>query len=149
MHHYRESIYLGDCELRPDQIDAILADLKPQWLARSYNLFRKNCCFFSQELAIQLGVGDIPAWVYSLATTAEFIEPYAIQLNHYLIERARAKNTDTTPDTATKPVAATKDTAQTSNDVNTTESVEVEAETQAVMLDHAMAARIQRSFRRK
>jgi hypothetical protein len=132
MHHYRESIYLGDCELDPVQISAILAELKPQWLANSYNLFRKNCCFFSQELAIELGVGDIPAWVYLLATTAEFIEPHLIKLNQYLIARAQAKR-------------ASKEKAKTADNVNKTEP----AHTEDVTLDHAMAARIQRSFRRK
>jgi hypothetical protein len=58
MHHYRETIYLGDCHLAHSQVQGILKSLKPLWLAHSYNLFRKKCCFFSREFAMELGVGD-------------------------------------------------------------------------------------------
>jgi hypothetical protein len=138
MHHYRESVYLGDCDLTPAQVERILEDLRPQWLASSYNIFRKNCCFFSREFAIQLGVGDIPEWVYSLATSAEFIEPYAIKLNEYLAQRTKATtNTKTTP-------AETKTLASENQPPN---SKEQPKQTHEAMLDHAMAARIQQSSR--
>ena len=52
-HHYRESVYLGDCGLTWPQVENILNDLKPQWLAKDYDLLHKNCVFFSREFAIQ------------------------------------------------------------------------------------------------
>ena len=156
MHHYRESVYLGDCELSIKQVTSILDSLRPKWLARSYNLFRKNCAFFSREFAIELGVGDIPEWVFSLATTAEFIEPYAVQFNRYLANRTNAA----------PPTASTKSTTRTKTNIRRAASPEqarrialvldndgsLETQravtfTQESMLDHAMAARIQRSFR--
>lgn len=68
LHTYRESIYLGDCQLTSKkQVMAVLEKMKPDWLAHTYHMLRKNCCFFSNEFAIELGVGAIPAWVYTLA----------------------------------------------------------------------------------
>jgi hypothetical protein len=69
-HTFRESVYLGDCELSHKQVQEVLKKLKPKWMAPSYHLLRKNCCFFSNEFAIELGVGGIPEWVYSLANLA-------------------------------------------------------------------------------
>lgn len=70
MHTYRESVYLGDCSLTREQVIAVLRRMKPEWMAPTYNLLRKNCCTFSNELAIELGVGSIPDWVISLADIA-------------------------------------------------------------------------------
>lgn len=157
MHHYRESVYLGDCELTTQQVHYILEDLRPKWLAKSYNLFRKNCVFFCRELAAELGVGDIPEWVFSLASTAEFIEPYAIKLNTYLTQRT-TKATNITSASVKDAVKAKKQTNFSSNeeaeriavvleDNGSMEVQRVATTTQESLLDHAMAARIQRSFR--
>jgi hypothetical protein len=155
MHHYRESVYLGDCELNIKQVTSILDSLRPKWLARSYNLFRKNCALFSREFAIELGVGDIPEWVFSLATTAEFIEPYAVHFNRYLANRTNAaphavSTKATTAKTkirrATSPEQARRIAVVLDND-GSLEAQRTVTFTQESMLDHAMAARIQRSFR--
>ena len=169
MHHYRESVFLGDCELNTEQVLSILKVLRPKWMARSYNVFRKNCAFFSREFAIELGVGDLPEWVYTLATTAESIEPYLKSLDAYLKNR-----TKTASDTSTKPQQATTTTTTTTGarttkqntatqvptkkaadvkmkvDVETDDHMEahcVAKNTQEALFDHAMAAKIQRSFR--
>jgi hypothetical protein len=163
MHHYRESVFLGDCELNTEQVLSILKVLRPKWMARSYNVFRKNCAFFSREFAIELGVGDLPEWVYTLATTAESIEPYLKSLDTYLKNR-----TKTAYDTSTKPQKATTTKTKTTKqntadqvltkkadakmkvDVETDDHMEahcVAKNTQEALFDHAMAAKIQRSFR--
>ena len=41
--------------------------MEPEWMGPTYNTLRRNCCTFTRELAIELGVGSIPKWVYSLA----------------------------------------------------------------------------------
>mmetsp|Transcript_26182 Transcript_26182/g.46152 ORF Transcript_26182/g.46152 Transcript_26182/m.46152 type:complete len:649 (-) Transcript_26182:1324-3270(-) len=153
MHHYRESIYLGDCELNPQQVNGILEDLRPKWLARAYNLFRKNCAFFTRELAIELGVGDIPDWVFSLARTAEFIEPYAMKIKKYLggttkappISKRNAKLKLPTRDASS--MEAAERIAVVLEEDGSMEAHHVAALTQESLLDHAMAARIQRSYR--
>ena len=66
-HTYRESIYLGDCGLTRRQTLAILHRMAADWMAPTYNLLLKNCCFFCKEFALELGVGTIPGWVYELA----------------------------------------------------------------------------------
>jgi len=154
MHHYRESVYLGDCELNTLQVQNILRCLRPKWMAISYNVFRKNCAFFSRELAIELGVGDIPEWVFSLATAAESIEPYLHSLNAYLKNetqaapparkspRKRITKLISTKEISTKPEVK----------IDSHEDIrahEVAKHTQEALLDHAMAARIQRGFRRQ
>eukprot|EP00957_Ditylum_brightwellii_P041283 3125567-Ditylum_brightwellii.AAC.1 len=57
MHTYRESIFLGDCELSQQQVIAILDKMKPEWMAPTYDLLR-----------------SIPKWVYSLANVGKRIE---------------------------------------------------------------------------
>ncbi len=150
MHHYRESVFLGDCELNSEQVQSILTGIRPKWLATSYNVFRNNCACFSRELAIELGVGDLPEWVFSLATTAESIEPYLNKLDNYLKNRTNA----TAPKPQRKTIAKLISSKDVSNKeqvrIDSTEDIrahEVAKKTQETLLDHAMAARIQRSFR--
>jgi hypothetical protein len=154
MHHYRESVFLGDCELSLQQVNCILDDLRPKWLARDYNIFRKNCAFFSRDFAIELGVGDIPEWVFSLATTAEFIEPYAIKLNNYIANRAKVQHTRTTAVDSKQSRRRTILTREASEvlavaleEDGSLELQRAATSPQHTLLDHAMAARIQRSFR--
>jgi hypothetical protein len=33
-------------------------------MAPSYDLLRKNCCFFNNKFTTELSVGGIPEWVY-------------------------------------------------------------------------------------
>lgn len=73
-HSYCESIYLGDCYLTNLQLKQMLGVMKYGWKGKTYDIFSKNCCDFCQELAIELGVGEIPSWVNSLAKTAEPID---------------------------------------------------------------------------
>ena len=67
MHTYRESVYLGDCGLAKEQVQLILGGLKAGWMGPTYDLLRKNCCSFSRELALELGVGEVPSWIDRLA----------------------------------------------------------------------------------
>lgn len=156
MHNYRESVFLGDCELDDQQVQSILKVLRPKWMARTYNVFRKNCAFFSREFAIELGVGDLPEWVYSLAMTAESIEPYIQQLNAYLKNRTNVENDSSAAKSQQITPPATKDPSKKASakkkkvDIATNAHMDaqlVAKNTQETLLDHAMAAKIQRSFR--
>ncbi|CAB9497887.1 Pfam:DUF862 [Seminavis robusta] len=146
IHHYKESVYLGDCDLTPEQVQMIILQLEPKWLAKDYNLFRKNCCFFSQELAIELGVGDLPKWVYSLAENTQGMEPHLIKLNKFIIDFQKRRNQqqqDTKKAGANSRLGATDIPKKTRSKSKAPEEMATE-----VMLDHAMAARIQRSYRK-
>ena len=74
-HNYRESVYLGECELSKKQVRAVLKSMEPRWMATSYNLFRKNCCGFSEEFAKELGVNTLPRWLHVLAEKTVHLEP--------------------------------------------------------------------------
>lgn len=67
MHTYRESVYLGDCKKKPEQVEKIIKEMLPDWNGLSYDLLHKNCCSFSDAFAVNLGVGHIPEWVHHLA----------------------------------------------------------------------------------
>eukprot|EP00931_Biecheleriopsis_adriatica_P107080 TRINITY_DN81416_c0_g1_i1.p1 TRINITY_DN81416_c0_g1~~TRINITY_DN81416_c0_g1_i1.p1 ORF type:complete len:611 (-),score=127.74 TRINITY_DN81416_c0_g1_i1:11-1822(-) len=66
-HHWRESIVLEAVCLKEETIDAILSELEEEFAGRSYNLFRRNCCHFADELCQRLGAGRVPEWTYRLA----------------------------------------------------------------------------------
>ena len=55
MHTYRESIYLGDCRKSERQVHDIIEKMKPEWMGPTYDLLRKNCCYFSEALSVALG----------------------------------------------------------------------------------------------
>lgn len=74
MHTYRETVYLGDCYLPKNCVKAILSSLVPSFNGTSYDLLRKNCCHFCDELAIELGVGPTPAWTSRLANVGAMLE---------------------------------------------------------------------------
>ncbi|CAE7641900.1 desi2 [Symbiodinium sp. CCMP2592] len=54
-----------------------MATAEIKWSGPSYNVFRRNCCHFADEVCEILGVGNIPEWTYRLAnigsTAAEVI----------------------------------------------------------------------------
>ena len=68
MHAYRATIYLGDCALPPAFVNKILTALKAEWWGPKYKVLSHNCCNFSREFAVALGVGNVPAWIDRLAT---------------------------------------------------------------------------------
>ncbi|KAJ8604092.1 hypothetical protein CTAYLR_001740 [Chrysophaeum taylorii] len=67
LHTYRETVFLGNSSLSRQAVKAILADMVPNWMGNTYDILRKNCCSFSNEFAIELGVGALPAWTNRLA----------------------------------------------------------------------------------
>lgn len=163
MHHYRESVFLGDCELNSEQIEGILLGLRPKWLASSYNVFRRNCAGFSREFAIELGVGDLPGWVFSLASAAESIEPYLHTINSYWSSEMGSASMGSASSEMDSASPARKEPCKDITNYNSPKHVstgevrvnsheEIEARhaaknTQEALLDHAMAVRIQRAFR--
>eukprot|EP00929_Paragymnodinium_shiwhaense_P101839 TRINITY_DN65035_c0_g1_i1.p1 TRINITY_DN65035_c0_g1~~TRINITY_DN65035_c0_g1_i1.p1 ORF type:complete len:572 (+),score=66.59 TRINITY_DN65035_c0_g1_i1:81-1796(+) len=64
---YREGVHMGMTPLASHEVDMLLDRLAREWHGNTYDLLRHNCCHFSDELCIKLGVGPIPSWVTSLA----------------------------------------------------------------------------------
>jgi len=74
MHRYRESVFMGDCNKSEQEVFEMIKGLMVEWQGRGYSLLRRNCCSFSREFCLQLGVGEIPEWVYALAETGAALE---------------------------------------------------------------------------
>jgi len=161
MHHYRESQYLGDCDLSPAQVNQIVRKMKSEWMARTYDLFRKNCCFFSKEFAVELGVGSIPEWVYSLANVGAAVDDYRRSSGSDSIEGKKKKkqqqkdkpsgsknkaktNSSGAPEWGRAPSRSDSEIS----DVSSEEKVNIaECNHNADLIDNVMAARVQRAYR--
>lgn len=74
MHTYRESLSMGTTTLSRDQVNSLLDKLEPTWLGDSYDITSKNCCHFSNQFCVGLGVGEIPKWMYRLADAGAAVE---------------------------------------------------------------------------
>lgn len=74
MHTYRESISMGTTTLSREQVNTLLDKLEPAWLGEHYDMVARNCCHFSREFSIGLGVGEIPRWLYRLADAGAAVE---------------------------------------------------------------------------
>merc|ERR1712070_650419 len=45
----------------------ILQQLVEDWQSKDYDILRHNCCDFSDDMCVRLGVGHVPSWVTNLA----------------------------------------------------------------------------------
>ena len=69
-HIFRETIDLGEVEVSPVEVEAIIARLKPLWMGPDYHMVHRNCCSFCEAFAKELRCPlGIPAWLNSLAET--------------------------------------------------------------------------------
>lgn len=66
-HTYRETINMGDTDLTEEEFGALIERLRSEWQGCDYDLLRKNCCTFSNELCTALHVQEVPKWVTNLA----------------------------------------------------------------------------------
>mmetsp|Transcript_688 Transcript_688/g.1746 ORF Transcript_688/g.1746 Transcript_688/m.1746 type:complete len:261 (+) Transcript_688:58-840(+) len=66
----RERLQLGTVVMRRGQVSSILEQMKQQWKCREYNIYRRNCGHFCDELCKRLGVGPLPGWVTNMAGAA-------------------------------------------------------------------------------
>eukprot|EP00930_Biecheleria_cincta_P007936 TRINITY_DN109257_c0_g1_i1.p1 TRINITY_DN109257_c0_g1~~TRINITY_DN109257_c0_g1_i1.p1 ORF type:complete len:326 (+),score=6.92 TRINITY_DN109257_c0_g1_i1:49-978(+) len=63
----RESVHLGKTSLASGEVHRLIKHLEIEWPSRAYDITRRNCTHFSDELCKYLGVGPIPDWAKSLA----------------------------------------------------------------------------------
>lgn len=64
----RESVKLGLTMLTNEEVTSILKILEADWPGRGYDILRRNCGHFTDELCRYLGVGPIPAWAKNMAS---------------------------------------------------------------------------------
>jgi len=71
VHIYRQSVLIGLTMSNPVEIITKLErEVKPHWPGDDYDLFKRNCCNFSDELCQLLAGKQIPAWVNRFPTLA-------------------------------------------------------------------------------
>jgi len=70
MHHYRESLEIGETSMSQGEVIKLIEQLKEEWPGSDYDLLRHNCCVFSSHFCERLGVGPAPGWVTNLAAGA-------------------------------------------------------------------------------
>lgn len=73
LHTFSESILMGHAELSKPDVDKILLRLEKEWLGRSYDVVRRNCCHFCNRFCALLGVDALPDWATNLAVAAATI----------------------------------------------------------------------------
>eukprot|EP00927_Polykrikos_kofoidii_P061527 TRINITY_DN56365_c0_g1_i1.p1 TRINITY_DN56365_c0_g1~~TRINITY_DN56365_c0_g1_i1.p1 ORF type:complete len:252 (-),score=46.16 TRINITY_DN56365_c0_g1_i1:54-809(-) len=72
-HSYVESIAAGETSLSQRAFYSLLQELKGQWRGNEYDLLRRNCCHFANELLRRLELPLLPAWITNMAKAADAI----------------------------------------------------------------------------
>ncbi|CAJ1359995.1 unnamed protein product [Effrenium voratum] len=74
VHVYRQSVNLGNTNLKDWEVRYLIrGKLAAKWPGGTYELLRRNCIHFCQELALALGVSPVPGWVRGLHETGASI----------------------------------------------------------------------------
>mmetsp|Transcript_82857 Transcript_82857/g.238071 ORF Transcript_82857/g.238071 Transcript_82857/m.238071 type:complete len:248 (+) Transcript_82857:75-818(+) len=73
-HRYCESVKMGKTTLKEGDFAKIMKLMEMRWLGKEYDILRKNCCHFCDEVLSQLNVACMPAWVTNLATAAAALQ---------------------------------------------------------------------------
>eukprot|EP00930_Biecheleria_cincta_P085412 TRINITY_DN74801_c0_g1_i1.p1 TRINITY_DN74801_c0_g1~~TRINITY_DN74801_c0_g1_i1.p1 ORF type:complete len:446 (-),score=102.46 TRINITY_DN74801_c0_g1_i1:14-1315(-) len=66
-HHYRQTVNMGKTKATAEDIADIIHNLLEEYPGDDYDLLRRNCCHFADDMCRRLGVGGIPSWVIRLA----------------------------------------------------------------------------------
>jgi len=69
-HSYRESACMGDALVCGAEAVAIISSMTHEWRGEDYDILRKNCGHFANDLCQRLGVGSLPQWITSMATAS-------------------------------------------------------------------------------
>ncbi|CAJ1339212.1 unnamed protein product, partial [Effrenium voratum] len=73
-HTFRESLVLGPTALSHREVLELVYEMSEDWPMNSYDLLRRNCCHFCDELSCLLGVGPLPDWVLNLAGVGAILD---------------------------------------------------------------------------
>mmetsp|Transcript_72534 Transcript_72534/g.224228 ORF Transcript_72534/g.224228 Transcript_72534/m.224228 type:complete len:273 (-) Transcript_72534:88-906(-) len=80
MHHYRESLEIGETTMSQEDVMKLVEQLETEWPGSEYDLLKHNCCVFSSEMCQRLGVGPVPGWVTNLAAAGATVQDGAIKV---------------------------------------------------------------------
>lgn len=65
---------MGETMLSDGEVLRLIRMLEVEWHTSNYELLRRNCCHFADQLCTHLGVGGIPSWITSLAEAGAAVE---------------------------------------------------------------------------
>jgi len=60
---YKEAVQMGVTKVSRKEFLWLIEDMSREWRQEEYDLLRRNCCHFSNELCKRLGVQVLPKWV--------------------------------------------------------------------------------------
>ena len=75
-HSFRERIFLGCTSLSIDAINVLIRDMADEYPGKDYDVFRRNCCHFADDMCGRLGVEPLPDWIYRFARVAASVEDF-------------------------------------------------------------------------
>merc|ERR1719195_1567494 len=64
---FMKSEGMGTIRLERGAFAGLMRKMSLEWPGNSYDVLKKNCCHFCNELCQRLGVGPIPEWITNLA----------------------------------------------------------------------------------
>ncbi|XP_010526233.1 PREDICTED: deSI-like protein At4g17486 [Tarenaya hassleriana] len=64
---YRKSILVGKTDMGPKEVRAFMEKLAEEYRGNKYNLIRRNCNHFCNDVCLKLTQKQIPSWVNRLA----------------------------------------------------------------------------------
>ena len=146
LYQFRESKHLGDCELTRTQVEMLLEQMEPKWQAQHYSLDEKNSYSFAGALARELGMEDQVSTLLKNLQPEEVIELENGCSMHSSFNESTGWIADWFFPSAPKPEAKAPQAADSSLSLD---SIEPGRGPAGRMLDHSMAARIQRAFRQR
>mmetsp|Transcript_55394 Transcript_55394/g.140071 ORF Transcript_55394/g.140071 Transcript_55394/m.140071 type:complete len:580 (+) Transcript_55394:107-1846(+) len=94
---FRESVSMGMTPLSEEEVNKLVHLLMRDWPASGYDLLKRNCCHFSNELCKLLGVGSIPEWITHLANTGKSLEEDLQRLNEAFADLLQAEDFSRVP----------------------------------------------------
>jgi len=66
-HTYSQSIRVGSTLFSQAMFSVLIKQIEEDWPSCQYDILSRNCCHFSNEMCMRLGVGSLPAWVMRLS----------------------------------------------------------------------------------
>jgi len=66
-HRYRQTCFMGYTAFTREQVADLISDMVENYPGWDYDLLRRNCCHFADDMCQKMGVGRIPGWIYRFA----------------------------------------------------------------------------------
>jgi hypothetical protein len=75
-HAWYTSVPMGSVSLSHSEVTNLVRRMMKDWPGRKYDVLKRNCCHFCDELCVALGLGPIPRWTTHLAGAGATMEAF-------------------------------------------------------------------------